>query len=513
MKVDTTPNLDIHAFSGSGITEYEAGMTNVIAHEKNGTVKATQRPSIDISEDSSTIPALNDRGRGIYYWENNTRLYIVHDNDVYATTQGSTAVGTISTGTQRVQILETVGTPRLVILDAENDEGWVMDIAESVTAIASSFPATLAHGGAVLDGYLFVMDEDGIIYNSDIDDPTTFPPLGFLEAERDNDKGVYLGKHHDHIVSFNTRTIEFFYDAANATGSPLNRRQDISYTIGCASGLGVWENGDITYFLGSNPEGQLSIYNLENFKVTPVVTDTMSSYLTQGVTQSSLDLVMNGVSAMGHDTLLITIYTLTGAAPGQIVPQVTISFDAKTGLWGFWSTATNSTGTFPLMAWTKRTGGQNATVAARTGEGILYNGDIISINDNLIPIDTLLGNEGVYEVGVYETDVYTAQGADTGLNIPITIRTGLQDGGILGYKFQARESVVAENTHTSQTLTIKHSDQHSDNFNAGSTIDMVDERKEVHQGGRFTKRNYQLEFAGDEQIFIEHIDVLVEAGL
>ena len=65
MKVDTTPNLDIHAFSGSGITEYEAGMTNVIAHEKNGKVKATQRASIDISEDSSAIPALNDRGRGI----------------------------------------------------------------------------------------------------------------------------------------------------------------------------------------------------------------------------------------------------------------------------------------------------------------------------------------------------------------------------------------------------------------------------------------------------------------
>ena len=54
----------------------------------------------------------------------------------------------------------------MVILDAENDEGWVMSTGESLTAIASNFPSTLAHGGAILDTYLFVMDEDGTIYNS-----------------------------------------------------------------------------------------------------------------------------------------------------------------------------------------------------------------------------------------------------------------------------------------------------------------------------------------------------------
>ena len=45
------------------------------------------------------------------------------------------------------------------------------------------------------------MNDDGVIYNSDFNNPTVFPATGFLTAERENDKGVYLAKHHDHIVA------------------------------------------------------------------------------------------------------------------------------------------------------------------------------------------------------------------------------------------------------------------------------------------------------------------------
>ncbi|MBT8449488.1 MAG: hypothetical protein KJO69_07355, partial [Gammaproteobacteria bacterium] len=261
MKIPLAVDLDIHKFSGSGITEYESGLTNSIVHVEGGKPVITQRPSIDLTEDASDVVGILARGRGIYYWEQNAKLYIVNDDSIYETTQDSVAKGTITSGTERMKILETIGTPRLVFIDAENDEGWTMATSTTVTQITdANFPTTLCHGGAILDSYTFVMDEDGIIYNSAVDDPTTWPALGFLEAERENDKGVYLAKHHDHIVAFGTRTIEFFYNAGNATGSPLNRRQDIQYNIGCASGLSVWENGDRIYFIGSSPPGQLQVY-------------------------------------------------------------------------------------------------------------------------------------------------------------------------------------------------------------------------------------------------------------
>jgi len=408
-------------------------------------------------------------------------------------------------------MLETVGTNRLVILDAENNKGWQMDAALNLNQIASNFPATLTHGGAILDGYLFVMDEDGVIYNSAVNDPTTFPATGFITAERENDKGVYLAKHHDHLVAFGTRTIEFFYDASNTVGSPLNRRQDVSYTYGCASGLSVWEDNDIIYFLGTDSSGQLGVWRMENFQISPVSTDAINSYLSKGLTQTGLIVRFEGLSAMGHRTLLVFTYTLTGAAPGEIFPKITLSFDSLTGLWGFWSTLLNDNTTFPLVGWTKRTGGQNATDAARTGEGLMFNGDIIEINDDLIPIDTLLG-VAIYEAGIYELDIYSTS-SDVGVNISSTIRFGLIDGETSAYKFQNRETVEMENTSFSQALTIKHSDEFTDDFDAGNMVDTALDRKDVYQGGRFMKRNYQIEYEGDEQFFIESLDLDLTVGL
>ena len=513
MKIPTITSLDIHKFSGSGITDYPTGMTNVVVHNQT---EVTQRPSIDIQEDSSTIGALNDRGRGIYYWEANSKLYIVHDNDLYETTQDSIRIAelggaTFSTGTERVTMLECAGTPQLIIVDSENNKLWVMTTGKLLSQVTTNVPTDIVHGGTVLDGFLFIMDEDGVIYNSGINLPQTFNILDFITAERSPDKGVYLGKHHDHIVAFGSRTIEFLYNANNATGSPLNRRQDVSYNIGCADGLGVWENGDIIYFIGSGTTGQIQLWKLENFQIQPISNNTLNSYLTQALTKNGLRIVINGISAMGNDTILFTIYTLTGTSPGTIVPELTFSFDTTNGVIGFWNTPLNSIDTFPLIAFTKRTGGQNATDSARTGEGILYNGDIINIQDRLTPIDTLLGS-GVYEDGVYETDTYVVT-QDSGTNIPITIRTGLVDGGVREYKFQNSEYVVMEKTKNAQTLTVKHSNESSVDFDSGSSIDVSQDRKEVWQGGRFMKRNYQLEYSGDEQIWLEEFHADLGAGL
>ena len=513
MKVNLAVDLDIHKFSGSGITEYESGLRNCTIHMESGKPKITQRASIDLTEDASEIGGLLNRGRGIYYWEQNAELYIVNDDSIYETTQDSVAVGTISSGTQRLTILETLGgSPYLVFLDAENNEGWYMATSTTVTQIASNFPSTICHGGAILDTYTFVMDEDGLIYNSDANDPTTWNATSFLTTERENDKGVYLGKHHDHIVAFGTRTIEFFYDARNTSGTVLNRRQDVSYNIGCASGTAVWENGDTIYFIGSNRPGQLQIYKLENFQIIPISKDTLNSYITQGLTQEGLDIVFEGLSSLGNDTLLMTVYALTGASPGEILPKITLSYDSFTQLWGFWCTQIDGLSCFPLMSFTKRTGGQNATVSARTGEGIMYNGDIININDNLVPVDTVAGSDGVYVAGVYEVDVYVSSTASTGTNIQVIIRTGMQDFGTRQYKFQNSETIIAEETESAQTLTIKHADEKNSNFDSGETIDLTDERKELHQGGRFTKRNYELEYSGNEQIYIDEFDVDVQAG-
>lgn len=522
MKVNLAVDLDAEGFSGSVITDYASGSTNCIVYKAGEKVKVSQRPSIDISESASGIAALNNRARGLFYWEASAKLYIVHDNDLYSQTQSSARIaevtGTFSAGTERCTFIETVGTQRLVILDAENNKGWYLTVGESLNQIASNFPATLVHGGAILDGFLFVMNDDGAIYNSAFNDPTVFPTTGFLTAERDNDKGVYLGKHHEHIVAFSTRTIEFFYNANNVTGSPLNRRQDLVYSTGCVSGTAVWEDGDVTFFLGSNPTGQVACYKLENFQISPVSNEPLNSFFTQAITQDSIRFALSGFSQMGHRTLIVTSYTLTGAAPGQIMPQQSLSYDSVTGFWGFIKTSLNAHTTFPVISFTKRTGGQNAVVAARTGEGIFHNGDIFNTNDRLLPIDTLLASAGVYEDGVYEVDVYEGSASGVGSNIAIIVRTGLIDGDteatkFQATKFQASETISMESTALSQTMRIRHSNGVSNNFNVGNTVDTSLTRKKISQGGSFIRRNYQLEYSGSEQIYMRDLDIDVGAGL
>ena len=142
----------------------------------------------------------------------------------------------------------------------------------------------------------------------------------------------------------------------------------------------------------------------------------------------------------------------------------------------------------------------------------MHNGDVFSVNDKLMPVDTLLGQDGVYADDIYDDDVYTQTSSDVGTNIPVIMRSGMQDGMINGMKFESYAFVMMENTDSSQTMTLKRSNEVLDNFDAGVSIDTALPRKEAHRGGSFIRRNYQLEYSGDEQIFCEGMGIDVESG-
>ncbi len=513
MELELAVDLDIKEYNDTTITKYDSGLTNAIVRVADNKVEITQRPSIDITEDASGIAGIEARARGIYYWEENAKIYIVNDNDIFESTQDSTRIaentGTFGTGTEKVTILETIATPKLIFIDAENNKLFVMTAAKVLDQVTTNVPATIVHGGAFLNQQLFIMDEDGAIYNSDADAPQTFGALSFLNAERDADKGVYLGKHRDHIVAFGTRTIEFFFYSGGASGSPLTRRNDIFHSIGCADGLGVWENGDNTFFVGSSDTGDIAVYELASFQVRPISSGSLNSFLKQATTNEDVRLAMTGFSAQGRPLVILHIYVLTG---GNVDPKETLLLDPLTKKWGFIRTTINGNTLFPAMALSRRTGGQNATVKARITEGIMNNGDIFNIVDNDSPIDTLLASSGVFESDVFEPGIFDAGSGGSSANIDMVIRTGMQDFGYRGQKFQNFEYVELEDTAASQTLTVKHSDESIDSFGTGETVDLSQTRKEIYAGGSFVRRNYQLEYSGNEQIAIEGFGADVEPG-
>lgn len=505
MRLSLAPDLHINAFNGASITEKDSGITNGIVEKRGDILYTTQRPSIDVFEDAS-VNVSDARGRAIYYWDAAADLYFLNDDTIYKNSHAS-VVGTDPTaGTKKCKFVE-VGT-KLVLLDPENNQGFIITTGDAVTEITDTdFPPKqtpnvgLAYGGAVLDKYLFVVGEDGVIYSSGVNDPSAWAALDFLDAERETDGGQYLGKHHDNIVVYGDRTIEFFYDSGNTTGSPLSRRQDLAYQIGCATGESVWEEGDRTFFISVDFSGALKVSTLEDFGIRTVSTSTIDSLLTQAITKNGYYANGSGFSASGHTYYILNLYL----TPSDSEPTTTLVYDATTGLWGDWETTINGLTKFPLMAWSTRNGTQS-----RYGEGILFNGDLISINDNFVPQDTLLAS--TYMTTGYVATGYVLESSESGTAINMKIRTGQSDGGIATEKTMPHIQHTGDRTTTAQNLTIKWAKENNSSFNSGVTVD-TSKKQRVNRLGKFERINFEIDYSGTEVLRLEALEGNPKAGI
>ena len=505
MRIPATSDLWIEKYDGAVITVKESGMVNGIAQIDSDNLYLTQRPSIDVF-DSASAAGLEARGRGIFYWESDATLWILVDGTLYKNSLSNSLSTSPSAGYKPCTFLTVAGI--LILLDAENDEGWSITTGDVVAALDDSgnFPpkqnpvVPLAYGGASMDQYLFVLGTNGTIYNSALADPDTWPPLGFKNAEESPDNGVYLGKHHKNIVAFGTSSIEFFYNAGNATGSPLNRRQDLSYGIGCSSGESVYEDSDRMFWIGNDDRGALGVWTMENFAIGKISTPTIDSFITQSIVKEGFSAFGAGLSSMGRMFYILTLYRVST----DIVPVTTLVWDDTAKLWGEWDTSINGNTEFALIGGTNRLG-----TSERYFEGQLASGDAISINDNLIPQDSLLGSQWVVDDWV-ETG-WVLKTEDSGVGYMVKSRLGMKDFDTNKYKYPDEMRHVADTTDASQTLTIRWSDENNSNFSTGRDVDMSIYQK-LFQLGRFRRRNHELEATSTEQIRIDGLEIEMGGG-
>jgi len=164
------------------------------------------------------------------------RVYIT---DTSTPTIQCTSLGNVTEGEPGVTI-EELSTQRKLIIKTSKSMYIIDSETLSVTAVVDAdYPAITVPGTAAVDGYVFVMDPLGVIYNSDLEDPTSWNALNFITAEIESDYGVALTKHLNYVLALGTRSYELFDNAANATGSPLGRGvSPISAMRRC--GLGDW---------------------------------------------------------------------------------------------------------------------------------------------------------------------------------------------------------------------------------------------------------------------------------
>lgn len=179
-------------------------------------------------------------------------------------------------------------------------------------------------GIAYLNGYFAVMDRNGIIYTSAQDDPTSWNALDFIIAQKEDGQGVALAKSRDYIVAFKEWSTELFYDAQNATGSPLGP-VDTGFTrIGCANGWSVAEIDDAIIFVGQSRASGRGVWLRDGINAIKISTPDIDRILTEDA--------LTTVYAFAFKPGGRTVYVLTLPAS-----DLTLAYDLEAKMWGEWS--------------------------------------------------------------------------------------------------------------------------------------------------------------------------------
>ena len=124
----------------------------------------------------------------------------------------------------------------------------------------------LVPGAVYIDGTTYVMSTDAYIYGSDLAAPLSWNPLNLIRAEIDGDLGVAIAKQQNYLVAFKTFSVEIFYDAQNAAGSPLGRMEAAKMSVGCASGETVKSIDGMLFWMSRSKQGGFGVYVMEGLK-------------------------------------------------------------------------------------------------------------------------------------------------------------------------------------------------------------------------------------------------------
>ena len=192
----------------------------------------------------------------------------------------------------------------------------------------------LVPGSAFLDGTLYVMDYKARIWGSaNLYDPTTWGSTNMIPAQIEPDGGVAIAKQASYVVAFKQWTTEFFYDAANPTGSPLLPVTNAKLPMGCAAPYSVQSINDVLYFIGANKSIGPAVYRIVGLQLSKVSTPAIEKALEYAVYNTG-SLVGNVTSFQIRDSAH-TFY-------GIETPNGTFVYDIELNQWVQWNINVNS---------------------------------------------------------------------------------------------------------------------------------------------------------------------------
>lgn len=355
---------------------------------------------------------------------------------------------------------------------------YSVSLSGTVTALTAA-PSTTGRAIAVMDGYVFA--SDGVsIFNSQLNDPTVWPTSNFIDAEAYPGTIQGLFRIGTYVVAMCTQSIQFFYNAANSTGSPLAVNQGATKRVGT---LGAESQvGEAIFFVGMDSNIGLDVYRVSEQQVQSIGTPTIRKWL------SSISPVFgsNGLFPPGNVIVLNghRFYIIN-----QSSTPYTYGFDLETGEWvrfsGFGDTNLDiSSSNFGFYS-----EGSNAVAYTTIA--------VIRTSKYLYRVNSQSGSDQL--------------GGGSSIPIPVRVVTDNLDFDTRRLKFGSRLLIHCDQVGTS-SMSISWSDDDYQTFNTARTIPLASTFPVIHQLGSFRKRAFKMEYTGGQKMRWEFMELDYDQG-
>ena len=455
-----------HLLSIVGTTFYDNNVAK-------GTVDGTDEYDFIFSVDQSQVFFKNEKHGYVYTLATGTILdlqgTITTQN---GTTVSTTPVVTLSASNPAIQVGQIVtgtgiplGTYVLTVF------GTALTLSQNATAsgtvsltFTTSYPTTTVSGAVFVDGYYVVGTPEGLLYNSNVEDPTTWQAINYIGVVSDADALVAIGRTINYIVAFGTQTIEFFYDAGTSPGSPFLPYQNSVIQFGAAAEDSLVQMDNTLVWMSTSHQKGYQIMAMSG--QSPQVIS--NQYIERILNRCNPDLAYAfSIKISGHSLYVITLRDL----------GYTLVYDFAQNGWTYWTTMENNKeGYFRGQFYSK-----------------FNSKDLLQHDDNGI---------------IYQFDPNTYQ--DYGNPINVLSRTPLVDGGTNIRKFWRSVQVVGDKIDSYALLRYTSDDYQT--YSAWQNVNLNTAKSEVHRLGQGRRRAFDLLHTDNVPLRLEYFEVDVESG-
>jgi len=394
----------------------------------------------------------------VFNWKGN--VYSIFGSTLY---KDGVSKGTVNATNGVYRFDSSLGaTPRLQLGDGVKAYNYD-DAAGLVLIIDGDFPTSFVKGWAFLDLTTYVMDASANIQGSGLSDTINWDPLNTLQAQIEPDGGKALAKQLTNVIAMKDWTTEVFYDAGNATASPLGRVAGAKANLGCISADSVQNIDGVLVWLAAARTATPSVVMMDNLKVTPISTEPIERLLTglDFTTVFSWHLKVGG-----HKFYVLTIKEA----------NLTLAIDLTERLWSQWT----------------------------------------DVDGNYVPIVSSTFDSSRRPILQHETNgkLYYASmdyATDDGSLIQADIYTPNFDGGTRYSKYLPRIDFIADQ-HPGSLLRVRSTDDDYQTWNEFREVDLSTPNPGLRDEGSFSRRAYNFRHRCNTPLRVQAVELDLQLG-